>query len=434
MSHHRRSRSEGDVCYASLEIIHEDEDEEAAGPKLSLREAELAAHLVALRSVSVRRRTAFLLAALAASAACLTRLVFSDAVTDTLLWSWSSRPYAAFNIFLWRNSSMDVRVSARVIPPAACYGDCVAKPARDFATFWFDSLDVQSLTVTDELLGTASYNVPANFTSDALIRRDYGACTFTPPYGPAFGYLQTELVFQSNATVHATLFYTLWEPGSSYCEAMRYYEPVSQPANAYSNVAFLLTGFHMLAVGLRDRGARSCAMSAHPAASLVNGAAHVFAGCASFAFHASQTSIAHNCDMLGVFVLVLNPALYCALGLAGWPMERTGKALLVAAYSLVLKFLYEASDAVAGQLLVYVFLGVLGASLLAWAWPRRRALAYRWAAAAAALIALGAVARHLDFALCSKSASYSAFQFHAAWHALAAASLWCLWVCLRSVP
>jgi hypothetical protein len=244
-------------------------------------------------------------------------------------------------------------------------------------------------------------------------------------------YLQTTLQFDDDgSTLNATIFHTEWFYSNSYCERVHVHAPVAQPANAYSNLAFVVSGAHMLLVGLNDCTLKSCAMSHHPIASLATGAVHVFAGCASFAFHASLSNLADKLDMLGVFLLVLTPTAYFALCVAGWPTDRTGRALLHGAAGLLVWALVEANE-IANLVLVYLLCGLLGAALLVWAWPRRKALAHQWAAAAAALVSLAFGARAADFdgSLCHPA---SAFQWHAVWHALAAGSLWCLWGFQRS--
>lgn len=120
-------------------------------------------------------------------------------------------------------------------------------------------------------------------------------------------------------------------------QEVRWESAVRQPVNAASNVAFALTGAHMLALGVADARAWRRSSSAptatqlhselqrFPLFSLANGVAQLWVAAGSLLFHASWTRAGQRADMGAVYTVLLCPLAYAAqrLGLLG-PGEAHG--------------------------------------------------------------------------------------------------------------
>jgi len=171
---------------------------------------------------------------------------------------------------------------------------------------------------------------------------------------------------------------------SGYCEQVRLQEPVAQPADSYSNFAFMVTGTHMLAVCASDavrirgggwRAATLSGMQLFPVFSCLNGITQYYVGLGSFLFHASMTTIGQNLDMSGVYMLLGTPMLYMALrlGLLGPPHTRLSHLMFGTLVSVGAFVLYQyRSDLeypVGGSTnLVLLMIGLLAGSVASWIW------------------------------------------------------------------
>ena len=186
---------------------------------------------------------------------------------------------------------------------------------------------------------------------------------------------------------------------------------VNEPANAYSNVAFLLVALAMWALG---RSVRASALRRFaPAAVLV--------GASSFAYHASNIYLTQVLDFLGMFVFCYLLLLINAERL-GWlgaqavrrvlPVCVLGSTALTAALA-PLGFPIQ-------SLIAALILGIIVTEALL----RRRAVyPMRYFLLSLLAISIGAVCSGVDVSrrLCDPQSHL--LQGHAAWHVMSALSL-----------
>ena len=178
------------------------------------------------------------------------------------------------------------------------------------------------------------------------------------------------------AEVYARVSFAKRRANSGYCEEVRLENPIAQPMDSYSNVAFIITGLHMLGVGALDtwRMAATRRMSGSglpltvpdqyalpgvgagpnpyaalsqmeqfPVYSVANGLVQFYAGLSSFLFHASMTALGQRLDMAGVYMLVVSPSLYMLLrlGAFGPPSSRAAHAAFAAATAVAAFAFYK---------------------------------------------------------------------------------------------
>jgi len=451
MSSHRRTRSDSAVAYRNydeLGVIDEDEPVATETRWTKCVRAERLACRRLLASIALPRRLAWITVVCVVVVTCLTRLVFSNSVSHREMWSSAAENQMTFRVFI--DATTNATVSTVSIEPSVsacmdCWGkivECTSVMKSLPGMFGIayqtnehvSSMQADLVNTTGSFLGRVSYSIPTNFTNALALSVLEASRVLDGGLPIVDVWLPVVLNSSVTATVRVILFYELWVPGSSYCEALHHSTPILQPANSLSNVGFLFTGAHMLAVGFRDVHHRLSPMSRSPPASLVNGATHIFAGCASFAFHASLAPVPHALDMLAVYMLVINPSIYCLLSVFGWPRDAVGRVLLAAVYSFTAASIYGNQISLqnafeGGQVLVLSLCALLAVCLAAWIRKNGIHLAFRWLIAAGILIGIAMGARVADSKLCSPS---SAFQWHAVWHVGSAASLWCLWAFFRS--
>jgi len=207
------------------------------------------------------------------------------------------------------------------------------------------------------------------------------------------------------------LNHALGQPNIKWCEAAQC-SWITEPANTWSNLAYLAAALLMFAWARRD-----------PRASIrLMPAAVAFLGACSFAYHASSTFALQVFDFLGMFgvlflLLVLNlirrgslppsrgPRVYAALVLAGLALVFAGRALALP---------YQGLIAVLALLAVGSELTVP---------PAGRPASYRDFAAALALMLLAATFSALDLSRVWCDPEDHLLQGHAAWHLTSAAAL-----------
>ena len=172
------------------------------------------------------------------------------------------------------------------------------------------------------------------------------------------------------AEVYARVSFAKRRAHSGYCEEVRLENPIAQPMDSYSNVAFIITGLHMLGVGALDAwrmaavrrmsgtglpltlpevgaGANPYAalsqMEQFPVYSVANGLVQFYAGLSSFLFHASMTALGQRLDMAGVYMLVVSPSLYMLLrlGAFGPPLSRTAHVAFAGATAVTAYAFYK---------------------------------------------------------------------------------------------
>ncbi len=209
------------------------------------------------------------------------------------------------------------------------------------------------------------------------------------------------------AQVYVRVSYAVRHARSGYCEAPRPGALIAQPANSWSNVPFLASGAHMLAVALAD--ARSSGdeallcrggMARFPMFSALNGLAQMFAGASSFLFHASMAARTQRWDVTGVYCLVAVPSLYLLWRLGALGQPRCARA--AAAFAAAAVAAAAAAQLHAWRLerpargctpVVLAELSAMAALLALWLWPLGSPLAPDDDDAGEALYGGGACAR-----------------------------------------
>ena len=94
-------------------------------------------------------------------------------------------------------------------------------------------------------------------------------------------------------------------PGNCFCELQRD-GLIRQPINTYSNLAFVLVGLLILAIGREDgrRGEPRNAMQSQRAFWMVFGLAAIAIGAGSFFYHASLTFVGQWFDVMGMYLFI----------------------------------------------------------------------------------------------------------------------------------
>ena len=213
--------------------------------------------------------------------------------------------------------------------------------------------------------------------------------------------------------------------GDGFCEAA-VSGWVRQPANTWSNLAFVVAG---LAVAWRA-GAPSGRLWPHPRLAPALAIIIVLLGPASMAMHATQSSLGGRLDLLSMFLLAGFAASYAwARVLWRGPTFFLGTyAVVVAVCELVENAGWRAPVLITGANLAFGL--VLAAAAVGELILSRRAglnRDNRWGLAAVAALALA-------FAVWTQSKtgsplcrSDSLAQGHAVWHVLDAVAAWCLY-------
>lgn len=211
-----------------------------------------------------------------------------------------------------------------------------------------------------------------------------------------------------------------WLPNIKWCEA-QVCSIVVEPANTWSNLAYILIGLLLLA----RASARARRAAPHRMARTF-GRAEIVVGVFSFAFHMSYSGILQVLDFAAMFVFV---GLTLSLNLVrlGWLPER----LRVRAYVLGVVAL---TGLVVGlrftpfpiQLVTPVLILATAATELVLWWrgrSRRQPDLYRWFLASLLLLIGAAVCSALDAARIWCDPHDHLVQGHALWHVLSAISL-----------
>jgi hypothetical protein len=193
---------------------------------------------------------------------------------------------------------------------------------------------------------------------------------------------------------------------SDRCGALATRPAIQQTANSWSNLAYLFVGLEAVF------------RSPTPGAVAFAASCALLAG-GSFAFHASVTREAQWLDVAGMFVAlgaIAARALHDVFGI-GWRLALTLWAIVSAAL-VALKWQVDTR-------LVLAALGIVVAGGVIASLRHGRGRAGD-ALLALALIAIGYAVREVDVRhiWCDPA---SLIQGHAAWHVLAAASLWTAW-------
>lgn len=228
---------------------------------------------------------------------------------------------------------------------------------------------------------------------------------------------------------------------SNYAERVYADHVFRTKANTWSNLAYVLVGFYVLALGAYDRrrGARQSGgfVADTPAMSFLFGLACCYLGFGSGLFHASLTRWGQQIDVASMYApLLAGIALHLGrwLGesrsrrglpaMSSWPV-LTG--IVVVTSFLLYRYKWSMSaNLVLTTLIVITALGGVLDRIFS-----RRPLPFRWLGWSTAALVAAVTCRQLDVAG-KFSGPDSWLQGHAFWHVLTAASLACLYAYHRS--
>jgi hypothetical protein len=191
---------------------------------------------------------------------------------------------------------------------------------------------------------------------------------------------------------------------------------VTQPANTWTNVGFLIAGLWIL------RAARRASSTSPRAMAAWFGPIAIATGFASAAFHGTSTFVGQALDQSSMF---LESSLFVALSLRrwlGWTSRRT--AAVYAAIALVSTALLWWLETVGIALFIVhvVLFGVIELGLLLSRTSSRPPTRYRWLAAACATFAVSYALWWLDKLRVVCDPNNHVFGLHGAWHLLGALS------------
>jgi hypothetical protein len=199
---------------------------------------------------------------------------------------------------------------------------------------------------------------------------------------------------------------------------------IEEPANTWSNLAYLAVA---LALGLLARGDRRVMSLAWIAA---------FLGVASLLYHASNNGLTQFFDFLGMFVYVSRLLSWNCKRLAAWSWNRADYALagLILANTALFFFVFPTLGWPVQWIILANSLLIIGQEILI----RVRAPAaagreYRYYAAGLGLLLVAAVFSAVDLARIYCEPENDWLHGHALWHLVSAASIGCIAAFYRRV-
>lgn len=211
-----------------------------------------------------------------------------------------------------------------------------------------------------------------------------------------------------------------------FCEAVSTQQPIRQPANTVSSLAFAVIGVWVLSVSRP-------AAPAHPfgrAHRVMFGVSALVIGLGSAFYHASMTFAGQFFDILGMYLLTGLMWVYALQRIGG--CATSVAALIYLALNLGLTVVQieipETRRFVFGLLLMLALLSEV------WVWQRvRPARRYGWLWAGLSVFGLAYAVWMLDdsHAWCEP---HSWLQGHALWHVLGAVAVYALWRWYTSEP
>lgn len=210
-------------------------------------------------------------------------------------------------------------------------------------------------------------------------------------------------------------------PNVKWCEE-RLCALVNEPANAWSNLAFVAAALAVAALARRGAPLRSTALRAYPALLVLLGAC-------SFAYHATNVLVTQLLDFFGMYLLCLSLLAINAARLGRLAPRRVIPASLLgsAALSLVTGLLTRAGAPI--QALVGALIAAVVATELRCPGPRPG----RTFALALALLGAAALCSALDVTRVWCDPADHVLQGHAVWHVLSAGGLVAAFVHYRRV-
>ncbi len=240
--------------------------------------------------------------------------------------------------------------------------------------------------------------------------------------------------------------WTGWRESSSlrrpaYAERVYVNEVVRTRSNTWSNLAYVLLGFYVLAIGWHDlrRSPPSGAgyLAQTPAFSFTFGLASCYLGLGSGLFHASLTRFGQQLDVAAMYaplltLIALNVGLWVPrlnfgrrrFNLPTWPILI---ALVVIVSSLL--FLYKWS--MSSKNVLSVLIATVAFFALLNRFRSSLKLDPRWLAWSGATLTAAVICRELDLAG-RFSGPDAILQGHALWHVLTSLSLGCTYLYHRS--
>lgn len=206
--------------------------------------------------------------------------------------------------------------------------------------------------------------------------------------------------------------HTWLPPDIEWCEAAQC-SVISEPANTWSNLAYVFFGMAVWAWGGRSGRAWGPAM--------------IFVGAMSFAYHASANFIGQLLDHVGMFVFAALPLTVNIDRL--WPLSRGARrgvywGLVLGTTALVLA-LYALGIPIQPSTALLVLSTLALEAVLAW--RGQRAHSYGTLALAMGSLALALFIRELDRQRIVCDPNAALMQGHAIWHVISAASIAACW-------
>lgn len=228
-------------------------------------------------------------------------------------------------------------------------------------------------------------------------------------------------------------------PGCPWADLIRRYPPnvkwceapicawVREPANTWSNLAYVLLGVWMMLQARREgRGDGPGESAERGRLATIFGAAAIVVGLTSGVYHASTNFLTQVLDFVGMYVFAGLPLLLNLhrLGLLRRRLPVAGYVALVVVLTALTPLVRAAGLPIQGIVALLV-LGILATEgLLA---ARGEAAPRRVFLLALALLTLGALASASDAARLVCDPSSHVLQGHAIWHVLTALSLVAQW-------
>ena len=262
-------------------------------------------------------------------------------------------------------------------------------------------------------------------------------------------------------------------PRTLLTQTVDWHAALRQRVNTVTNAPFLVTGIHILTLGVADArhgrrtssltsgapppGLRASELQRHWQFSVLFGLANMAVGIGSAFFHASWTRAGQRADMGGVYAVLLIPMCHVAhrLGLLGWGKwghtAFLALSLALCAAAVHLKWRLHSSvvvpglvAALAALMLTWLAIGApmppsgSGAAAARAFWcgpqPRQRPRDMAWPLAAACVLASACAfgATWVDMASPGACHPRGLWQWHSVWHVCSSAALWFLYAFLRS--
>jgi hypothetical protein len=223
--------------------------------------------------------------------------------------------------------------------------------------------------------------------------------------------------------LHAAPLAPFLEPGCPWYELHRAFPPnvkwceaprcalIVEPANTWSNLAYILVGAAILASG--GRGGR------------IFGPAAILMGAASFIYHASDNFLTQWLDFFGMYLYVLLPLLINLVRLGALVRERAVAAYLIGLCALTaLTPLCRMAGLPVQGIIATLVLAILATE---WRAGRIAAPARRMFFLALGLLGAAATCSALDVTRTLCDPHHPFLQGHAIWHVLSALSVYATW-------